>query len=121
MGAFTSVTKLGESLGGPGRMKMVAFSTVCPASYDTGGSAIDLSTAGGLGADGFSTSVHCVQILTVSPVGSHQYLFTYVPAASGAPATGKVSCGLVYQATPAEVAGSTDLHATTLYGVAFGY
>lgn len=54
MGAFTSVTVIGRNSTGEG-LKRVIVTAVAPASYDAGGSAIDLSAAT-LGAqEGFTT------------------------------------------------------------------
>ena len=54
MGAFTSVTVIGRSAVGEG-VKRLIVTAVGPASYDAGGSAIDLSAAA-LGAmEGFTT------------------------------------------------------------------
>ena len=61
MGAFTSVTVIGRSSTSEG-FKRVLVTAVGPASYDAGGSAIDLSAAT-LGADAGFTTVkggHCV-------------------------------------------------------------
>lgn len=62
MGAFTSVTVIGRESIGEG-LKRVIVTAVAPASYDAGGSAIDLSAAT-LGAqEGFTTVYggHCLK------------------------------------------------------------
>lgn len=62
MGAFTSVTVIGRESIGEG-LKRVIVTAVGPASYDAGGSAIDLSAAT-LGAqEGFTTVYggHCLK------------------------------------------------------------
>ncbi len=62
MGDFTSVTVVGRNSNGEG-LKRVIVTAVAPASYDAGGSAIDLSAAT-LGArEGFTTVYggHCLK------------------------------------------------------------
>jgi len=56
MGAFTSVTVLGRSTDAQG-FKRVVVSAVGPASYDAGGSVIDLTTATLGVLDGFTTVI----------------------------------------------------------------
>ncbi len=82
MGAFTGVSVLSPGCGVP---KVATFQATGPASYDAGGSVIDLSIAT-LGAGvGFAR----VDNVTVSS-GTAAHSFNYVRAASGAAATGKI-------------------------------
>ncbi len=116
--AFTSVTALGQNR--KDKLKTVTFTAVGSALYDAGGSILDLSTAGGLGVtSGFKKRVDGVHMLGVSAHASSKWLCTYVPAAAGAPATGKLKVDLLIQATPAEE-GATDMSGTTFTFVAFG-
>jgi hypothetical protein len=108
MGAFTSATQLSPSAGVP---KVGTFSAVGPASYDTGGSVIDLSVAT-LGAGiGF---VRVDNVMVTSSSSAHS--FNYVRAASGAAATGKIVVKSDALADGGdEVAGSTSLSGVTFY------
>lgn len=119
-GAGVATFEGGEQ-GGTGRMKRVAFSILGPTSYDTGGSLIDLSSTGGLGAEWGFNLVHGVQCAGMTPVASHKYVPCYLRAAAGAPATGKVT---LYDHTlhpGAQVAATEALDATTFHFVAWGY
>lgn len=84
MGAFTSVSVLSTSTNGKGR-KSAIVSAVAPASYDAGGSVIDLTVAT-LGAlDGFTTisGGHLLMATHTTPASSLKYL-TQVVAGTGA-------------------------------------
>lgn len=115
MSAHTVTSVLG-SMNHNGRLKSTVFNFTGSASYDAGGSVIDLSTSGVLGADGF-TSVHGVQIIQ-SPAASSLREFRYVRVAA---ATGLLKVHDQSQAADAEAAGSADLSAVTYTAIAFGY
>jgi hypothetical protein len=100
-----------------GAMKMVAITFTGSASYDAGGSAIDLSTSGVLGVDGFAT-VYGVAQIGCSASTSGKYRLTFLPAASDAAATGKIYITDIEQATPAEVSG--NLSTTTFRVIVYG-
>lgn len=108
MGAFTATAQLSPSAGSP---KIATFSATGPASYDTGGSVIDLSIAT-LGAGvGFAR----VDNVTVSSSNSN-HSFNYVRAANGAAATGKIVVKSDALADGGdEVAGTTNLSTATFY------
>jgi len=77
MGAFTSVTQVSASSGSP---KMVVFTALGPASYDAGGSVIDLSVAT-LGAFAGFNTVHSASI--VSSTAAHTCNFIRGAANAG--------------------------------------
>lgn len=74
------------------------------ASYDAGGSIIDLSSL-------FPSKVYGAAHVAVSPHGSAKYHLAFVPGASNGPALGKVKIHDVTAASGAEASG--DLSATT--------
>jgi hypothetical protein len=116
MGAFTSVTALEVTPLPNG--KLVVFSAVAPASYDAGGSTIDLSSAGGLGAWGcFQVVYSCVQC-GFDATANEKYKASFLPASAGAAATGKLKVRDESQAADAEASG--DLSAVTMYFTAVG-
>jgi hypothetical protein len=104
MGAFATPSQLSPACGVP---KVATFRVAGPASYDTGGSVIDLSTAT------LGVGVGFTRIDNVS-VNSEviAYGAKYLRAASGAAATGKI---VVYDAGAADggdqVTNATDLSA----------
>ena len=69
--------------------KVRRFTVAGTASYDTGGSLLDLSIAT-LGVDNGFAVVHGVSVIGVTPAASDRYHCTYIPAAAGAPATGLI-------------------------------
>jgi hypothetical protein len=114
MSVHTVVSVLG-STNLSGRMKEVVFTMTGSASYDAGGSIVDLSTAGVLAvADGF-TSVHGVECIE-SAAANAKHVFRYVRVAA---ATGLLKILDVEQATPAEASG--NLSANTYTMKAIGY
>lgn len=104
MSAFGTPSQLSPACGVP---KVVTFRVAGPASYDTGGSAIDLSTAT-LGVGVGLTRVDNVAVNSETAT----YVAKYIRAASGAAATGKI---VVYDAGAADggdqVTNATDLSA----------
>jgi hypothetical protein len=104
MGAFTATTQVSAASGSP---KVVVFTALGPASYDTGGSVIDLSVAT-LGAFTGFTTVHSASV--VSSNAAHTYNFI-----RGAANAGKI---VVFNAAAAdggdELANATDISGTTV-------
>ncbi len=124
MGTFTITAILSLVVGGAGvSQKRAIIQATGPASYDTNGSILDLSSANttltGLEALAAFTRVDAMQLCAVNPHASDKYLPRYVRAASGAPATGTVKVRnalTVTTGTPGsldEVASTTDLSGTT--------
>jgi hypothetical protein len=109
MGAFTAVTLLQENNSGSTKTRI--FSALGPASYDAGGSVIDLSSATLGGFVGFS-EVYCGQLAGIA-AASTKYQCVFVPAAAGAAATGKIKIHDSSAAADAEASG--DLSAVTFY------
>lgn len=105
MGAYTSVTTVGS--GAMGTSKQVSFTLVGPASYDTGGSIVDLSTTT-LGVELGFTTINSVV------VNSNNVKHTTNYKAGASAALGKIS---VMDNSVAdggdEVANTTDLSGTT--------
>lgn len=125
MGAFTVTGVLGCSTGDIGRGKRVVLTATGPASYDTNGSLIDLSsvntTLTGFVSDAAMVRVTGVKVVGVSPAASDRYHCTYIPAALGAPATGLIkvrdldTTGSGSTDGVIQVASTTDLSGTTFY------
>lgn len=125
MGALTIAAILGLSQGGPGAQKRATISATGPASYDTNGSVLDLSSANAalvaLDPMAAFTRVDAVKLVGVNPHASDKYRPAYIRAASGAPATGTVkirNMATVTTGTPGsvdEVASTTDLSGTTFF------
>ena len=94
MGAFTVTSVVGCSTGDMGRGKSVVLTATGPASYDAGGSVIDLSSANtvltGFVSDAAFVRVTGLKVVGIGAAAADRYFCTYVPAAAGAPATGKV-------------------------------
>jgi hypothetical protein len=104
MGAFTlSATPVLRQANDCFQKKAV-ISIVGPASYDTGGSVIDLSAlATALASDdAVFTRVDGVAFLGSDSAAGARYQLTYLRAASGAPSTGK----LVATTAGAEASGN---------------
>ena len=87
-------------------MKKAVITITGTASYDTGGSTLDLSSL-------FPSKVYGLREIAVSPHGSAKYKLSFVPGSSYDPATGKIKIHDVTAASGAEVTSTTDLHATT--------
>lgn len=118
MAAFGTLTVLGVSR--QDRLKSVTFKVVGGSSYATGGDTLDLSAATLGKVNGFSKRVDCVTFGGINAAASTKYLPVYVPAASGAPATGVVKVHDTSAAADAEVTNATDISAATFFGVAWG-
>lgn len=90
------------------------------ASYDTGGSVLDLSSTSALfvgsslAPDGGFTAVHGVRVIGVEAAGGAVYAVTYLRDTAGAPATGKLVLYLGASATqvPTQASSTTDISAT---------
>jgi hypothetical protein len=108
MGAITVTTVLSNELNANTRKATLLLTL--PASYDTGGSVLDLSAVTG----GGFTKVYGVTRLGVSPAANDKYHLSFVPAASYAPSTPVVKIRDLSAASDAEVASTTDLSATTV-------
>lgn len=111
MSAFAAPTAL--QVMSAGGLKTVIASVVGTASYDTGGSVIDLSVAT-LGAWAGFSEVYSVKQCGKA-VATVQYQLEFIPAASGAAATGKLYARDLTAASDAQLANTTDLSATTFY------
>ena len=108
MGSMSISATLSNELGSHSRRAVL--SVTGSASYATGGDTLDLSalTGGGM------TVVFGVARLSVSAHGNDKYALSYVPAAAGAPATGKIKIRDLAAGTPgAEVSSTTDLSAVS--------
>ena len=106
MGSFTghSVKAVDQ-----GSIKEVILDIVGPASYDAGGSILDLSSAvTALAGTITFTKVWGVTLIAVSAHASSKYGVRYVPGASNAPALGKLKLDDLIQATPAEFTGDAS-------------
>lgn len=118
MGTLTVTAVRSVNVGGVGTGKRAVIEATGPASYDTAGSIIDLSTANtvltGLNNEAAFTHVRGVSVLGISPHGSDIYRPAFVPGASGGPALGKLKIRDLSAASDAEVTSTTDLSGTTL-------
>jgi hypothetical protein len=124
MSAFGTPSVLGIS-SMPQGIKTVTFSVAGTASYDTGGSVLNLNVTA-LGADAGFTRVDSVTLSTRDTAAEDRYHATYIRAASGAPATGVVKVrdldttgaggtdGLI------QVTSTTDLSTVTFFGTVVG-
>jgi hypothetical protein len=102
MSAHTLVSTLQEeTLIG---LKKAVVTATGSASYDAGGSILDLSSI-------FKSKVYGVTQVAVSPHGSAKYQLTFIRGASDGAALGKVKIHDITAASGAEVSG--DLSATT--------
>lgn len=112
MGAFTygTVTRVSPASNG----KTVELSVTGPASYDANGSVLDLSVATRGAWEGF-TAVYDVEQIGIGAHGNDKYRLMFVPAASGAAATGTLKARDLSAASDAEVSGGTDLSGVTFY------
>jgi len=92
--------------------KRVILALQLSASYDAGGSVVDLSTSGSLGqALGF-TRVFAGGMAGQGTAADSKYFPVFIPAASDAPATGKVKVHDTSAAADAEASG--DLHLSSI-------
>lgn len=103
MSAFTFTAATAEKARSVGEIKTVIMTIAGPASYDTGGSVIDLAE--------FFAKVYGVEILAVGAAASSKYKGTFVPGASDAPSLGKIKLNDITAASGAEVVSTTDLSA----------
>lgn len=103
MSAHTAPTLI--SANDVGHQKRRIMSIVGSASYDVGGSIVDLSTATLGTYEGFS-KVHGITQVGGTAAAAGAYKLMFVPAAAYAAATAKIYVTLVEQATPAEASGS---------------
>lgn len=110
MSAHTLASTVDTSLA-LGGLKVATITVTGSASYDAGGSTLDLSTI-------FPSKCYGLSQTGVSPHGSAKYQPTYVPAAANAPATGKVKIHDITASSGAEASG--DLSATTFTFLALG-
>lgn len=120
MGAFTVTGVVGCATGDIGRGKSVVLTATGPASYDAAGSIIDLSSANtvltGFVSDAAFVRVTGVKLVGIGAAASDRYFCTYVPAALGAPATGKVKVRDADDATAmSEVSAAADLSAVVFH------
>lgn len=102
--------------------KRAVITATLSASYDTGGSLIDLSSANAImlaGNGGFVT-VSGVEMVGVSPHASDKYRIAFIPGAALGPALGKLKIRDLSAASDAEVSSTTDLSATTVTLVVYG-
>ena len=107
MGAFTSVVEVANELGT--KLRTAVVTATAPASYDAGGSVIDLSA---LTSGGF-TKVYGVDLIGQVTAASDRYQPTFIPAAAYAAATGKLKIRDI-NSTDAAAEASGDLSAVTL-------
>lgn len=124
MGTFTVTSVRSINVGSVGTGKRAVIEATGPASYDTGGSLIDLSSANAvlvaLDSQASFTTVRGIAPIGVSPHGSDIYRPAFVPGASGGPALGKLKLRDLSAGSDAEVASTTDLHTTTFVLEVFG-
>lgn len=118
MGAFTITGVTGVHVGDMGRGKHVVLTATGPASYDTGGSVLNLSSANtvltGLNNEAFFVRVTGLKLVGVGAAADDRYHCAYVPAALGAPATGVIKVRDADDATAmSEFGAALDLSAVT--------
>lgn len=120
MSAITITSVLSITGTGVGAGKRVVVTATLPASYDTGGSTLDLSTGNDTlaalahGPDAAMAKVHGVARIGVAAAAGDRYPVSYVRAALGAPATGKLKVRDLNDDGNAEVTSTTDLSGTTV-------
>jgi hypothetical protein len=125
MSAFTIASVLSADSAPSGAAKRVTFTVTGSASYDTGGSVLNLARSGVLGINGF-VAVHGVKLVGVAAAASDRYHCTYVRAAAGAAATGVIkvrdldTTGAGATDGVIQLAGATDLSALTFIFEAVG-
>lgn len=106
MGAFTAVAEVANEFGT--KLRTAVVTATAPASYDAGGSVIDLSS---LASGGF-TKVYGVDLIGQATAASDRYQPTFVPAVAYAAATGKLKIRDI-NSTDAAAEASGDLSAVT--------
>lgn len=118
MSAHTVVAVLNTSTNS-GR-KVTTFTATGSASYDSGGSTIDLSTSGVLGVEAGFTVVHgCRQVgLANGGAANSKYYHSFIVGSSYSPTGGKIKIHDLSQAADAETSG--DLSAITFIYEAVG-
>lgn len=114
MGAFTVTTTVVQKQ--PGACKEATVTITGPASYDTGGSVADLSHAN----FGSLTAVHGAHVISNTAIGDAKYQLAYIPAAAGAPGTGKFAVFDMTQHPGAEVPSTTNLSGSSWNVKVFG-
>lgn len=124
MSAFTVTAVKSVNVGGIGALKRIVIQLTGPASYDTGGSVLNLAstntTLTGLNNEAFFTYVHGLNVLNCDTAASDKYRMQYLGAAAFAPATGAIKVRDLSAASDAEVSSTTDLSATTWTVEVFG-
>ena len=114
MSAFTVTAVKSVSLPGPSAGKVAVIQCTGTASYDTGGSVINLATTNSvltaLNNEAGFTTIHGVQVLNVGTAASDKYRLQYLGATA---ATGVIKVRDLSAASDAEVSSTTDLSATT--------
>jgi hypothetical protein len=110
MSAFTFTDPTSVLHVANGDVKTALVTITGSASYDTGGSLIDLSA--------YFTKVRGAQAISASTAALSKYKFTFIPGASDGAALGKLKVNDVTAASGAEVSSTTDLSAGT-YRVMF--
>jgi hypothetical protein len=103
MSANTAATPTRVTLGD---LKRAVIDVTGTASYDTGGSLIDLSAT-------FPSKVLGATVIATSPHASDKYRVMFIPGASDGAALGKLKIRDLSAASDAEVSSTTDLSATT--------
>ena len=116
MGAFTITGVTACATGDMGRGKAVVITATGPASYDAGGSVIDLSSANTtlttLLNEAAFVRVTGLKQVAIGAAAADRYYCQYVIASAGAPATGKIKVRDADAATAMSEA-SGDLSAVT--------
>lgn len=105
MGAVTITTQVSNTLGT--KLRRAVLVLTLPASYDAGGSALDLSAL----TDGGFTTVYGLTKLSTA-AANDKYHYTFVPGTSYAPSTGLLKIRDLTAASDAEASG--DLSAVTV-------
>lgn len=111
MSAVTITTQVSNELGTHTRRAVLLLTL--PASYDAGGSALDLSAL----TEGGFTSVYGINQLSIA-AANDKYRLSFVPGSAYAPGTGLVKIRDLTAASDAEASG--DLSAVTVTVEAIG-
>lgn len=125
MSAFTVTAVKSVTVGSVGGMKRAIIQCTGTASYDTGGSVLNLSstntTLTGFNGEAFFTYVYGLSVVNVGTAASDKYRLQYLGAAAFAPATGVIKVrDLSATDSATEVSSTTDLSATTWTFEVFG-
>lgn len=124
MSAFTVTAVKMIKVGGPGGCKQAIIRCTGTASYDTGGSVLNLSSSNtallALNNEAYFTTVTGLAPVGVDTAASDKYRLQYVNAAADAPATGLIKARDLSAQPAAEVTSTTDLSATTWTFEVFG-